>query len=73
MRSISGEFDIVFPEGESMKVEDCLPQIFDIESVTQMDARFCMLCSETFGRIRMIFKYNCKRCGKAVCDNCSKQ
>ena len=21
----------------------------------------------------MIFKHNCKRCGKAVCDNCSKQ
>ena len=32
-----------------------------------------MLCSETFGKRRLIFKHNCKRCGKAVCDACSKQ
>ena len=23
--------------------------------------------------MRIIFKHNCKRCGKAVCENCSKQ
>ena len=32
-----------------------------------------MLCSETFGAFRMVLKHNCHRCGKAVCENCSKQ
>ena len=65
--------DCIFLEDDSTKEENILPQIFDLESVNQLDSRFCMLCSETFGRIRMIFKHNCKRCGKAVCENCSKQ
>ena len=67
------EMDCIFLEDDSTKEENVLPQIFDIDSVIQLDSRFCMLCSETFGRIRMIFKHNCKRCGKAVCENCSKQ
>ena len=64
------EMDCIFLEEE--KEESTLPQIFDVDSVQQLDSRFCMLCSETFGRIRMIFKHNCKRCGKAVCEHCSK-
>ena len=67
------EMDCVFLEDENTKEENNLPQIFDNESVVLLDSRFCMLCSETFGRIRMIFKQHCKRCGKAVCENCSKQ
>lgn len=66
------EMDCIFLEDENTKEENNLPQIFDTDSVHQLDSRFCMLCSETFGRIRMIFKHNCKRCGKAVCENCSK-
>ena len=31
-----------------------------------------MLCSETFGKLKLVYKHNCKRCGKAVCENCSK-
>ena len=65
--------DCIFLEDESAGSVNHLPQIFDMEAVLQLDSRFCMLCSETFGRMRIIFKHNCKRCGKAVCENCSKQ
>lgn len=71
--SNSLEMDCIFLEDETTKEDNVLPQIFDLDSVEQLDSRFCMLCSETFGHFRMIFKHNCKRCGKAVCENCSKQ
>ena len=72
MQPSSLEMDCIFLEDENTKEENFLPQIFDIDSIHQLDSRVCMLCSETFGRMRMIFKHNCKRCGKAVCENCSK-
>ena len=30
-----------------------------------------MLCSDTFSVVRL-FKHNCRKCGKMVCENCSK-
>ena len=54
--------------------EHHLPRMFfGVDTVLHRDTRYCMLCSETFGRIKIIFKRHCKRCGKAVCHNCSNQ
>ena len=36
-----------------------------------LQSNSCMLCSDTFSVVRL-FKHNCRKCGKMVCENCSK-
>ena len=66
------EMDCIWLEDESMKDDSALPQIFDLDAIVPLDSRFCMLCSETYGHFRMLQKKNCRRCGKSVCESCSK-
>lgn len=52
------EMDCVFLEEEDTnghKQESHLPQIFDPELVVQLESKTCMLCSELFGKIRLVF------------------
>ena len=64
------EMDVVFLD-EDQKEEDGLPEMFTPESVEQLQSNSCMLCSDTFSVVRL-FKHNCRKCGKMVCENCSK-
>ena len=66
------EMDCVFLDDETTRDENALPEIFDLDSILQQDSRFCMLCSEAYGHFKMLSKKNCRRCGKSVCENCSK-
>ena len=66
------EMDCVFLEEENEDSTN-LPTFLDSENIPVLDSKACMLCSETFGKLKMVYKHNCKRCGKAVCENCSKQ
>ena len=66
------EMDCIFLEEEGAKDDSALPQIFDLDSIVPLESRFCMLCSETYGHFRMLQKKNCRRCGKSVCESCSK-
>lgn len=66
------EMDCVFLEEENEDSTN-LPTFLDSENIPILDSKACMLCSETFGKLKMVYKHNCKRCGKAVCENCSKQ
>ena len=66
------EMDCVFLDDEGAKDENALPEIFDLDSIVQLDSKFCMLCSEAYGHFKMLSKKNCRACGKSVCDNCSK-
>lgn len=66
------EMDCVWLVDDKMKDESALPQIFDLEAVFQQESRFCMLCSEIYGNFLMRQKKNCRRCGKSVCESCSK-
>ena len=59
-------------DDEGAKEENALPEIFDLDSIVQLDSKFCMLCSEAYGHFKMLSKKNCRACGKSVCDNCSK-
>ena len=64
------EMDCVFLEDE--QEEDGLPEQFTLESIEKLKSDNCMLCSETFNLIRLVAKHNCRRCGKMVCENCSR-
>ena len=72
MKPSSLEMDCVFLE-EDQQEEDGLPEIFTLVSVEKLRSESCMLCSETFNLIRLVAKHNCRRCGKMVCENCSRQ
>lgn len=47
-----------------------MPELFDTESVQMIKADNCLLCAAKFGIFSL--QHNCKKCGKAVCDTCSK-
>lgn len=54
-----------------------LPQTFDVKGVKMLEAEQCMICEIAFTRKLKVLNRtsmkNCKRCGRAVCDQCSDQ
>lgn len=60
--------DCVFID-EDQEEDELLPDFFDPLSVQKEKSDNCMLCQSKFG---FMGTYNCKRCGVAVCDPCSK-
>ena len=66
------EMDCVFLD-EDQKEEDGLPEIFTLEAIEELKSNTCMLCSETFNVLRLVVKHNCRKCGKMICENCSRQ
>jgi hypothetical protein len=63
------EMDCVFLD-EDQEEDELLPELFDPESIQLIKAENCMLCTTKFGFLTV--QHNCRKCGKAVCDTCSR-
>lgn len=64
------------PKARFLESTDFLPKTFDLKAIEkkrQPGTKFCMLCEAEFTKM---FPANpirhCKRCGKSICDTCSK-
>lgn len=50
-----------------------LPKNFNKDFVEWTEnAESCQLCESHFSKLKMKGRHHCRKCGKAVCDNCSK-
>lgn len=65
------EMDHVFLD-DDQEEEELLPELFDPESVQMLKSDNCMLCMQKFSILSFSTANNCKRCGKAICDSCSR-
>ena len=60
--------DCVFID-EDQEEDELLPDFFDHLAVQKEKSDNCQLCQSKFG---FMGSHNCKRCGVAVCDSCSR-
>jgi hypothetical protein len=61
--------DCVFID-EDQEEDELLPDFYDCDMVQMLKSDTCMLCPQKFA----IFspQHNCKKCGKSICGDCSK-
>ena len=62
--------DCVFID-EDQEEDELLPEFFDPEVIQMLKSDNCMLCSQKFAFLSAS-QHNCKKCGKSICDACSK-
>lgn len=62
--------DCVFID-EDQEEDELLPDFFDPEVIQMQKSDNCMLCSQKFAFLSAS-QHNCKKCGKSICDACSK-
>ena len=55
---------------EDQSEEELLPDLFDPEVVQMLKSDICMSCAVKFNLLTL--KHHCRKCGKQVCDACSK-
>jgi len=48
---------------------DCLPEVFDPNSVGFHELKACEICEVLFNLTQR--RHHCRRCGKSVCNKCS--
>ena len=68
------DFSMQGPKARFLESTDSLPPTFDLKSVKRVaGTKQCMLCEAEFTKM---FPANpirhCKRCGKSICDICSR-
>jgi len=63
--------DCVFID-EDQEEDELLPEFFDPEVIQMLKSDVCQLCSTKFAMFGSASQHNCKKCGKSICDSCSK-
>ena len=53
-------------------IKEHLPAKFHMNTVEWAQADQCQLCGKGFSKLKMNGRHHCRRCGRSVCENCSK-
>ena len=64
------EMDQVFID-EDLDEDELLPDVFDADLIQLVKTEHCQLCDTKFSMFGSAM-HNCRKCGKAVCDPCSR-